>query len=580
MLFRDAAESETSSVDQEDYSSGGCSLASSESYCTRAFENRMKLLLENVPALEKELPKTFELLDVVGFEKNAGAGRNSVNSSVSDVGGEEGQVSCFNYDNEFEWGTLVHDPEADIRSDTQFHEYPSPEYFKAHPPKQVGADESGGEGGGNASGHHHHGTKMFIGGLRFEVVQVGRHLISWIFEVGCGVRLPPNSILVHRKAKGGRSGSPTGCASVFVASETDVELLLSMNQRIFCGVKGVYVASSVERMAELIASKRLFDVGEGRTRGPTHPVIIERAYSSTGNHHAARSNASTTSCQETASNSLPPQTSASPVAACSVDSSHVSNMSVPLGPGASASGSVPPGLLQPLTPSKEPVYHTYPGDAEAKRLLQHASEELQRPCTVFVGGFPAKVDREFVAWVFLLMDICVHPNNVTLYVEPQSGEKDDCALVRMERQEVSKATAWSKRVLCDARGAYMAATARDVLALVAAREKTTGRPLVITRRRDGGGGGAKPPAAGSPGPLPPPFPGAWQPGPARPPPPPYMQNVIIGNQAYQVPLGASIQLQLVPVITGPNIAPGSLPIQAAPLPVYQPTPYLSPPTLR
>ncbi|CAJ1033709.1 hypothetical protein, conserved [Leishmania lindenbergi] len=135
---------------------------------------------------------------------------------------------------------------------------------------------------------HSSGTKLFLGGLRYEVIQSGRHMVSWIFQVACGVRLSPSSILIHRKTKNGRSNvAPTGCASVFVAKDADVQALLRMNQRIYCAEEGIYVSPSPEVMKELIASKDIVDVTGGRVRGPTHPVVIERAYS-LSHHHGQR----------------------------------------------------------------------------------------------------------------------------------------------------------------------------------------------------------------------------------------------------------------------------------------------------
>ncbi|KAG5495188.1 hypothetical protein JKF63_02243 [Porcisia hertigi] len=132
------------------------------------------------------------------------------------------------------------------------------------------------------------GTKLFLGGLRYEVIQSGRHMVCWIFQVACSVRLSPSSILIHRKTKNGRSNvAPTGCASVFVSNEEDVEALLGVNQRIYCAEEGVYVSPSPEVMKELIASKDIVDVTAGRVRGPIHPIVIERAYSFR-HHHSQR----------------------------------------------------------------------------------------------------------------------------------------------------------------------------------------------------------------------------------------------------------------------------------------------------
>lgn len=132
------------------------------------------------------------------------------------------------------------------------------------------------------------GTKVFLGGLRYEVIQSGRHMVSWIFQVACGVHIPPSSILIHRKSRHGKANvAPTGCASVFVHDEMTLRTLLDMNQRIYCAEEGVYVSPSPETMKELIASKDVIDVTAGNVRGPTHPVVIERAYSVAPHHTAA-----------------------------------------------------------------------------------------------------------------------------------------------------------------------------------------------------------------------------------------------------------------------------------------------------
>ncbi|KPI83146.1 hypothetical protein ABL78_7834 [Leptomonas seymouri] len=140
-------------------------------------------------------------------------------------------------------------------------------------------------GNGASGSSHSTGTKLFLGGLRYEVIQSGRHTVSWIFQVSCGVHINPSSILIHRKTKNGRSNvAPTGCASVFVANDDDVATLLGMNRRIYCAEEGVYVSPSLEVMKELIASKDIVDVTSGRVRGPTHPVVIERACSVSHSH--------------------------------------------------------------------------------------------------------------------------------------------------------------------------------------------------------------------------------------------------------------------------------------------------------
>ncbi|RNF25340.1 uncharacterized protein Tco025E_02364 [Trypanosoma conorhini] len=598
MLFRDTASCAHSSEGSEDYPSSGGSLASSESCATRAFENRMKLIFDSGPVLDFEAQEGRDRLDDAGPRKEGTAQeKGGVACSFAD-GASDGRESVLNAEDEAYLGLLMQGIDKMVLLDTEFYQYPTPDYFKAHPPRRNLTDDQTSEGGISSS--HHHGTKMFIGGLRFEVVHVGRHMIGWIFEVACGVRLPSSSILVHRKAKGGRSGAPTGCASVFVSSEEEVERLLAMNQRLFCAEKGVYVAPSAERMAELIASKAILDVTEGRARGPTHPVIIERAYGNAG-HHGARSSASASMQQENVLSGPPPpydavllgpRSGSTSLPSCSNASSLRSSLSVPLGPGSLTGGGDQPGRTRLLTPANEPIYHLYPGTAEVSKLLPATSAALQRAVSLFVGGFSAETDQEFVAWVFSLMSVPVHPSNVSHYVDSQSGERAGCVLVRVEEQDVSKALSWNKRVVCDARGVYFASSQRAVVALLAARDKAAGpaRPLAI-KRKDGARGVPKATVPGSMAP-PPPFPVMWdsaQPSPATwqrtgsppvAPPPPYMQSVIIGNQTYQLPPGASIQLQVVPVITAPNMSTAPVPLQSPALSMYQPMPPPPPPPLR
>ncbi|ESL11938.1 hypothetical protein TRSC58_00303 [Trypanosoma rangeli SC58] len=600
MLFRDTGSCAHSSVDSEDYSSSGGSLASSESCATRAFESRMKQIFGSGPVLEFEAREGKSQLEDAGLKKKGiTQDREGGSYNYSACTGDE-QESCLNADDEAYLGILMQGINKIVLLDTEFYPYPTPEYFEMHPPRRGLVDEQTAEGG--ASSSHHHGTKMFIGGLRFEVVHVGRHMIGWIFEVACGVRLPSSSILVHRKAKGGRSGSPTGCVSVFVSSEGEVELLLAMNQRLFCAEKGVYVASSAEHMRELIASKAILDVTEGRARGPTHPVVIERAYGNAG-HHATRSGASTSQQQERVAPCPPSPYDLVPLGtpsgttslpSCSNASSVRSSVSAPLGPKPVTGGDGDQaGKTRLLTPSKDPIYHLYPGSGGVSKLLLSTSATLQRAVSIFVGGFSAETDQEFVAWVFSLMSVPVHPSNVSHYVDSQSGAKAGCVLVRVEEQDVSKVLSWNRRVVCDARGVYFTSSQRAVVALLAARDKAAGpaRPLAI-RRKDGGRGVPKATVPGSMAP-PPPFPVMWDPAQSTPaawkqtssplvapPPPPYMQSVIIGNQTYQLPPGASIQLQVVPVITAPNISSAPVPLQSPALPMYQPMPPPPPPPLR
>ncbi|ORC91552.1 uncharacterized protein TM35_000051480 [Trypanosoma theileri] len=620
MFFRENDSSSDSSVDPDEVSSSGGSLASSESYATRAFEKRMRFLLAESPIADTDFQDGTTLPNGPEYSTDDAIRikEKDMVCGVDAVEGEE-QVSCINCNDGADWALLMRKLDSVVDSEPEFYEYPSPDSLKTCSSQQTaGGEAPSGDSSITSTHGHHHGTKMFIGGLRFEVVQSGRQMISWIFEVACGVRLPPNSILVHRRAKGGRSGSPTGCASVFVANEQDVEKLLSMNQRIFCGEKGIYVASSVEHMTGLIASKVVLNVSDGRIRGPTHPVVIERAYGSAGNPASRNSITGTPNKEHTPSGLPPPYETAtslnsvpgaSPLQLSSNASSLPSSMSISVGLNVASTGdgattsttttaAAPTGDNVLLKPTKKVPYNQYPGDITASQSLQHISIDLKRPVALFVGGFPGEANREFIAWVFSLLRVPVHPTNITLYVDSQSGEKGGCAYVRVEESDVAKATAWSKRVLCDPHGVYFAESPRVLPALLAARDKTAppARPLIIKRKDTGRG---VPRSTALPMGPPPPFPGTWDPtqpqqvlgwqpaAPARPPPPPYMQSVIIGNQTYQVPVGASIQLQLVPVITAPGMAPTAMPIQAAPAaaapppppppPMYQPMPPPPPP---
>nr|CCC94872.1 conserved hypothetical protein [Trypanosoma congolense IL3000] len=644
MLFRDTAGEAHSSGEADELSSSEESLTSCQSYATQSFEERMRLLMADRAIDDGEVNGGGSIWRCGGVKTEAlgewplddlGIGLNVFDEAFD--GGT--QIPCLDCDDGTEWKPLTKTVVGPGVAAAQFHAYPPSEYFKASPQSQSRTPD----GGGSANSSHH-GTKMFIGGLRFEVVQAGRQLISWIFEMACGVQVPLTSILIHRKSKGGRNGSPTGCASIFVTNEDDVERLLSMSQRIYCSAKGVYVTASTSHMAELFERKAFVEIAEGRKRGPSHPIVIERAYGAAG-HPSAR-NSTATSANSVSVRSTPtslpllspcgvPRDLQSPsdcsmTAFSSVASSLHSNASLSTGTTGAMCPSTSEGPQQTPGQGKSPQYIRYPGEAEARELLRHIPMDLQNPAGVFLGGLPAEASTLFVAWFFSLINVHVHPDNVSLGADSHFGEKSDCASVRLEEVDVSKATKWTKRVLCDVGGVWFADSHRTLLSLQASRDKADppARPLFIKRRDMGRGvpnttSGSNvlgtspattaaspaltvdnsilppPPLGLSPLPLgqparPPPLPVAWE-GPSpeavggaqvpplmesvcmcqRPPPPPYIQNVIIGDQSYQLPVGASIQLQLVPVITAPGIVP--TPVQ----PLYQTVvPTLSPQTLQ
>ncbi|SCU72280.1 uncharacterized protein TEOVI_000385600 [Trypanosoma equiperdum] len=643
MLFRETASETNSLADQDGFSSSEESMASCQSYATRQFEDRMRLLSLDDSEAGSSIGIWRSDANECGSLGFPTANEDCVGVSVFDEAFSGGtQISCLDCGEYEEWRSLMGAIDGRGDSSATFHAYPPSDYFKANPPPQSRAQECGTGGGGIASGHH--GTKMFIGGLRFEVVQTGRRLISWVFEVACGVQVPVTSILVHRKAKGGRCGSPTGCASIFVVNEEDVESLLSMNQRIYCGARGIYVAASTEEMARLFEKEAITDIADGRKRGPSHPIVIERAYGAAGHPSARDSRAASAASASSRGVPVPrplltpgvvSKESQSPFdPSMTTFSSTASSLSSVVSlPSAPVSGACGADLSVSNQTSQQgggdPRYVQYPGDGEANRLLQHVSEGLNCPSGVFLGGLPVEVTAVFVAWFFSLINVPVHPKNVSLGVDSHFTEKCGCASVRLEEADVLKATSWSKRVLCSSGGVCLADSHRALLNLQATRDKASppSRPLFI-KRLDAGRGvpcgsatttspstllvpatGVAPVDAPAPapapipipgplplgapaapgGPLPPaPLPVAWDgsqsaaPGPSllplreanlssRPPPPPYMPNVIIGHQHYQVPAGASIQLQLVPVITAPGMVP--TPIQ----PMFQAVPPPPPP---
>ncbi|KAH8617853.1 hypothetical protein ERJ75_000330500 [Trypanosoma vivax] len=604
MLFRESVSDSQPVLDVDDASSSEESFASCYSQATQAFENKMLMLVDDDPMDDVDFCDD-EQPGSLGFTSDLTTTTTHYERNESPKGVDDSvscdMVSCFNCDGDTGWSSFIRALDDAQKVETQFHEYPTAEYFKLNPPPSLSTSEHNGEGG-TASGHQ--GIKMFIGGLRFEVVQAGRQMISWIFKITCGVQIPVASILVHRKAKGGRSGSPTGCASIFVANEEDVESLLAMNQRIYCAAKGVHVTASAEQMAKLFELKTIGDIADSRKRGPSHPVVIERAYGAAG--QPSRGNATSTTTPLTTS-AHPPQSSPDgdttqashqseetlSQLCSSAPSSVQSSLPHSLGASAETDACIPQGRRPILRPGKEPKYIPFPGDDMAMEMLKAVPKELQQPAEVFVGGLPSEATNIFVAWFFSLIDVPVHPQNIDTGSDSHFSENNKCALVSMEDADVPRATNWTKRVLCDAGGVCLTKSHHTLVSLLANRGNSSNPAQALfikrkdpgrrTQRTTAAGSATAPtaPSASAPAPIaagtsigvpPPPFPVAWEPPQAttwqpstvaRRAPPPYMQNVIIGNQTYQVPVGASIQLQLVPVITAPGVTP--TPVQ----PVFQ-----------
>lgn len=417
------------------------------------------------------------------------------------------QQHGYHLEDDEEWDIISKKIDSCVRLDTQFFEYPT-DQNPSPPSSSNPADDD-----------ELTGTKVFLGGMRFEVVQLGRHMVSWLLEMASGVKLPVGRILIHRKSRNGKPAAPTGCASVYVADDEDVAKLIDMNQKIFCGERGLHVASTPERMAELIHSKTILHIAEGRVRGPTHPMIIEKAYSSTTTH--------------------------SPVSIATTPL-----VGPPASPSSSLSGSFSGKPAPPITitdGSAPPVYHKYDG-GETKPATSIESAALQQPLELFVGGLCYEATRAFVSWLFSLMGIRLHPQNVTLYIDPATGVKRGCAQVKIEEADFARASTFTRRMLCDACGVYIADTPQGIVAVQQTKERSdhgTRGPthaVVIERRRNtqrtqqqqqhnnmphsqhhmphhhGVGGGQH----GFMGPAPPPPPPGQQ-MPAPPPPPGPMQ---------------------------------------------------------
>lgn len=442
-----------SSVDEMDTSVSSVGSSNNASFSTERFEHQMKRLQHN-----------------------------TYTAAVQSPSQDRGKASCE--EDDAEWDIISKKIDSCVRLETQFFEYPTQDIFSSPP------------GSGNIDDDELKGTKVFLGGMRFEVVQMGRHMVSWLLEAACGVRLPFGRILIHRKSRNGKTAAPTGCASVYVADDDDVQKLIAMNQRVFCGVRGLHVAASPERMAELIQSKTILDIVEGRVRGPTHPMIIEKAYASAAHSPVTLGGAATPS-QGGRIPSPQHNNVASPFPSCEVGNGSFSSSSSLIESSSFAAMTKTPTPSTPVaTPitlsdgSAPPVYFRYEGDQKSQSILADISVNLVQPLELFVGGLCYEATRTFVAWVFSLIDIRLHPQNVTLYVDPQTGVKRGCAQVKIEEADFGKANGYTRRLLCDPYGVYIAESPQGIIAVQQSKERTESgargptHAVVIERRRN------------------------------------------------------------------------------------------------
>lgn len=464
------------------------------------------------------------------------------------------QQRGFHVDDDEDWDIISKKIDSCVRLDTRFFEYPTDQH--PSPPTS-----------GNVDDDELTGTKVFLGGMRFEVVQVGRHMVSWLLEVSCGVKIPVGRILIHRKSRNGKPAAPTGCASVYVAEDDDVKKLIAMNQKIFCGERGLHVAETPERMAELIQSKSILDIVDGRVRGPTHPMIIERSYSSSSTHSPV------------------------PLTTAPQSGSFTS---------ASLSGSFAGKAASPLVisdGSAAPVYYKYEG--ESKPQLPTECPALVQPLELFVGGLCYEATRTFVSWLFSLIGISLHAQNVTLYIDPATGVKRGCAQVKIEEADFAKASSFTRRMLCDACGVYIAETPQGIVAVQQSKERSEHgargptHAVVIERRRNtqriqNPAGGALAPPQGHQlhhfhvhghqqlpahhhnhlAPPPPPPLMNTNPAGGLAPPPPSIQMVQVGGAHYYLVPNAQGTHNYVPAGGPPAAQWGGLP---QPLPTSMPT---------
>jgi hypothetical protein len=331
---------------------------------------------------------------------------------------------------------------------------------------------------------------------------VSQYFVHWLLTCTCGVDVPERRILVHRKSRNGKSYMPTGCASVYVSSDADLRELLSMNQRIFCGIKGLYIAESSEKMLALLRSNQF--VGDGgcvggsasgkhcHQRGPTHAMVIEVARSTPQGSH-----------------SNTPRGSFSGVSSSSFSDRALSFISGTSGDYTSSS--FPSGSPTTKTISFQQhgdvAFRCYEGADQGRIAAQHhllPPFMMTRPVYAFVGGLCFEATAEYVVWMLDVIGVRLHPQNVMLYQDAKTGAGKGCAQIVLEEADFLVAQTRAKCMLSDASGVFIGETAESIAALLASREFSGGgssrrgpaHSLVIERRK-------KPlPAAPTPIPVP------------------------------------------------------------------------------
>ena len=307
-------------------------------------------------------------------------------------------------------------------------------------------------------------TKLFMGNLRFEM---SRSTIAWAISKASGAQLDAQNVLVHFKSSGGNP-TPTGCASIHVPNQ-DAPSLLELNQRIFCGAKGIFVSMTSQAMKNLLRDRKVLDSGpDGKHRGPRHAVVIEpsrgtpnSSFSSMGGYRPTRM-------------SPPPQQSPGGRAIDPMGNGHGSGMQTMV----VSSGVIPGTNVQ---------YHQYPGAPPEER--QQPARPLTNPTEFFVGGICYEATKHFVAWMISLTGVVVEPEHVTLFEDQKTGNKRGCAMVSVESADFESVRAFHHRLLCDANGVYVAAN-RDGIPAFLRQAKAQGQAIrgpshavVIEKRR-------------------------------------------------------------------------------------------------
>ena len=340
-------------------------------------------------------------------------------------------------------------------------------------------------------------VKVFVGNMRFEM---GRATIAWTFQQACQVTIPEQRILIHFRPATHGGQQPTGCASVFVPPE-DARLLIEVNQRVFCGAKGIFIAPTADAMRQLIAERKVFDKGDnGRLRGPKNSMVVEMSHprgssSPSGGQPANSGGASPGNMQHHHS---PAQRQASPQQYAVVHQG--SPQQQQLTPGQYAPATVlvattttPPIIAVPSRTVASPRYYKYDASAQGSQPSGQPPA-LRNPVEVFVGGICYEAASGFVAWMLSLTGVMVHPGNVTMFKDPKTGNKTGCAIARVETDVLSVLLSYHHRIFCDPCGAFIADSTVSMQAFLAGikeRGDVVRGPthaVVIERRKSAPGG--------------------------------------------------------------------------------------------